>query len=193
LHSRRADRAGALEHPRRSTSGPNESFKACRDLEVRTLATDSREQRRIEAVPSQLHQRVGVPSRPRSIVLSSRSARKCIERGAQGGPTHRIEKCLDEHGTPFAGAHVEGSVLDIVELLCLKSLCVVGVSRMCAVGPETGEGVLHRVSEKWQFLERRGGRRLPKRTRCAGHQCEMCKPQLSILDRRDTFGEVRRV
>ncbi len=144
-------------------------------------------------MPSELDERVGIASRPRAIVLSSRPARKRIECGTQRRPTHRVEESFDEDSTTFAGTHFERSVLHIPELLRLKSLRVVCMSRVCAVSPETGQAVVHRLIKERLFLERCGSRRLLKRPRGAGHQREMSKTQLALLDGRDALGKDRRL
>jgi hypothetical protein len=78
-------------------------------------------------------------------------------------------------------------------LLGLKGVRVVCMSRVCAVGPETGQAVVHRLIKQRLLLEHRGSRRLLKRPRGPGHQREMSKTELALLNGRDALGDDRRL
>jgi hypothetical protein len=140
-------------------------------------------------VPRELDERVGVAPIPRSIVVASSSARERIERGAQGRPTHRVEERLDEDRAPFAAAHFQRPVLDVLQLLGQERLSVVGVARVSAVSPETAEGVAHGLIKERAFLEWGSGRGRLKRSRSSGHQREMSETEPSLLDGRDALGK----
>jgi 8-oxo-dGTP pyrophosphatase MutT (NUDIX family) len=187
LHRKRADRPGALEHPGGSTGSSDQGFESRGHLQVWTLTTDSGQWRRIEAMPREFDERIGVTPIPRSIVVASGPSCERIERGTQRCTTHRVEKPLDENRAAFTGPYLQRPVFDILQLLGLERLGVVRVARVSTVGPETIEAVAHGLVKERPFLECGSSRGCLKRPRGPGHQREMSKTEPSLLDGRNTL------
>ena len=187
LHRKGADRPGALEHPGGSAGSSDEGFETRRHLEVWTLTTHSGQWRRIEAMPRELHKRIGVTPIPRSIVIASGPSCERIERGTQRCTTHRVEEPLDEDGAAFTGPHFQRPVFNVLQLPGVERLGVVRVARVSTVGPETIEAVAHGLVKERPFLEFSSSRGSLKRQRGPGYQRKMSKTEPSLLDGRNAL------
>ena len=142
---------------------------------------------------SEFDKRVGIASLTTAIVLTPSSASERIERGAKRCTTHGIEKPLDEDRASLASKHLERPVFHVLELLRLECIGIVRMTDVGAVSAEPGKGMGECLVEKRLLHKRRGGRRLLQRSRRTCQQCEMGKPESSILHCGNALSEDNRL